>query len=162
MKNLIWLPCLFVISACGGGDSTADDTTTATDDASVEAAASEDAATVSQSADLPWDIPTIPNARVIHSASAFSRGSERRGGESTALIAFEGTAGEIVGFYNQALPELGFQITNISDLDETSSTLNAEHADGRTLQIFANRGGSNARDGESSATLVATQPISTE
>lgn len=158
MKNLIWFPCFFLISACGDEESAADDSQTASEPAAVAMPAPVDMTPIAQSAELPWDIPTIPNARVIHGSSKFSQRTARRGGESTALIAVKGSAAEIVGFYEQALPELGFKITHSRNLDEASSRLNAEHADGRQFQVFANRGGSMARDGESSASLVATKP----
>ncbi|MGJ8655266.1 MAG: hypothetical protein ACSHX6_02360 [Akkermansiaceae bacterium] len=158
MKNLIWLPCLFLVSACGEEKSATGETLTESEPAVVEVMpAPEEATPVARDAGLPWDIPTIPNARVIHSSSTFSKTTVRRGGESTALIAFKGSAAEIVDFYEQALPELGFEITHSRDLDEKSSRLNATHADGRQFQVFANRGGSKAKDGESSASLVATK-----
>ena len=164
MKNLIWLPFLFLISACGDKESAADDSPTASEPAEVVVSdpVEVEVTPVAQNAKLPWEIPTMPNARVIHGSSKFSRTTARRGGESTALIAFKGSAAEIVGFYEQALPELGFKITQSRHLDETSSTLYAEHADGRTFQVFASRGGSKTKDGESSASLIATKPKLTE
>ena len=176
MKNLLLFPCLFLISACGDDDSATVDSQTASEPAATTISAPAEIASVpaeiasvpvetepvAQTANLPWDIPTIPNARVIHGSSKFSRTTARRGGESTALIALKGSAAEIVAFYEQALPDLDFKITHSRNLDEKSSTLSAEHADGRQFKVFANRGGSKAKDGESSATLVATKPKLTE
>lgn len=162
MKNLIWLPSLFLISACGDEDSAARSSTTTSEPAVVAMSAPVDVPSGGQTANLPWNIPTMPNARVIHEASNFSRTTVRRGGESTALIAFKGTPSDIVVFYMEALAELGFDIPNSPRLDEVSTGLKAVHADGRTFQIFANRGGSKTRDGESSAALVATMPKLTE
>ncbi len=162
MKNLVWLPSLLLIFACSEKDSTVDDSHTVSEPTEIAMSAPVDAAPVVQNANLPWDIPTMPNARVIHDASHFSPTTERRGGESTALIATDSSAAEIVGFYKQALPELGFKVTHSRNLDDSSSRLNAEAEDGRTFQIFANLGGSNAQDGESSASLVATMPKLTE
>ena len=168
MKNLICFPCLFLIAACGEKDGAAGESQTPSDPANtsqpakVATSAPAETTPVARTVNLPWDIPTIPNARVIHGGSKFSRTTARRGGESTALIAFKGSAAEIVAFYEKALPVLGFKITNSHKLDETSSTLNAEHADGRQFRVFANRGGSKTRDGESSAALVATKPKLTD
>ena len=162
MKNLVWLLSLLLISACGDKDSHVDDSQAVSEPVETAMSAPVDAAPVVQNANLPWDIPTMPNVRVVHGASQFSKSTARRGGESTALIATESSAAKIIGFYEQALPELGFKITHSRNLGDSSSRLNAEAEDGRTFQIFANRGGSNAQDGESSASLVATMPKLTE
>lgn len=162
MKNLIWLPCtlpcILLVSACGDEDNAVDVSQAVSEPATAAISAPVNDTPAAQSANLPWDIPTMPNVRVIHAASKFSKTTARRGGESTTLIASKASSAEIVGFYKQALPGHGFEITNSRNLDETSSTLMAKAEDGRTFQIFASHGGSNALTGESSATLVATKP----
>ncbi len=145
-----------LLTACGGQDSAeAPDGSvpgTPPGSASTTSTALEDTAVANK---LPWDIPIMPGARYVSGSTKFSRTTEKRGGEAIATIAVDGTVTDIITYYESILPELGFEITHNRIYDEATGSLHSENADGEQFRVSAMRGGSNARDGESTAALLA-------
>ncbi|MEP2987356.1 MAG: hypothetical protein ABJN65_12065 [Parasphingorhabdus sp.] len=161
MKQLLILPGLFLVAACGieggGADSDTDNALPTSESTTATKPSSSDMAPV-EAAKLPWDIPIMPNARYISGSPKFSKTTKKRGGEAIATIAVEGSVADIVSYYEKVLPELGFEITHNRVYDESTGSVHGENADGAQFRVAAMRGGSNARTGESTAGLLAIMP----
>lgn len=166
MKNYILLSSLLLIAACGNDDGTLDGTADGGPNSSESAKAAMsspvDAGPNIATAELPWGIPIMPDARYISGSTKFSKTSKKRGGEAIATIAFKGTVADIVNYYEKVLPELGFEITHKRIYDQSTARLHSENADGEQFRVSAARGGSKAREGESSAALLAIKSKLTE
>ena len=112
--------------------------------------------------ELPWGIPMIPEARYISGSTKFSRSTKKRGGEALATIAVMGGVEKIIAYYDEMLPKHGFEITTKRIYDQSSAIIHSENKEGQRFQIYATRGGSKSKEGESTASLIATKPKLTE
>ncbi|WP_339827786.1 hypothetical protein [uncultured Parasphingorhabdus sp.] len=160
MKKYLIIPALVLISACSGGessDSSSQAVETDTMPSSGSAAAVPEAAIAQPR--LAFDIPIMDGARYISGSPEFSKPSKRHGGEAIATIAYKGTPLDIVNFYERALAEDGFTPTLGQHNDEAIATVTGVRENGEKIMISTSRGGSKARDGESTAAIIATKPL---
>ncbi len=159
MKQTMIPIIALLVSACGDQSSPdlseADPAEAAAKSAASAPTIAEEAATTNA---LPWDIPIMPGARYVSGSTEFSRTTEKRGGEAIATIAVDGSVADIITYYEGVLPELGFEITFNRIYDETTGSLHTQNAKGEQFRVAAMRGGSNAREGESTAGLLAIKP----
>jgi len=151
------MPFLLLLAACNeNADSTAH--TQNTEKVVTKEAASAPAI----HHELPWGIPIMPGARYISGSLKFSRTTTKRGGEAIATIAVKGSVEDIILFYENALLEHGFIITSKKIYDGSTGNLHSENSKGQRFNVSASRGGSKAKEGESTAALLAIKPKLTE
>lgn len=158
MKRLLLIPmCCLLLVACG--DETASTSPALDEQQPPKENAVSDAAVQHE---LPWGIPIMPGARYISGSLKFSRTTTKRGGEAIATIAVKGSVQDIITFYESALQERGFSITSKKLYDGEVGNLHSENSKGERFNVSASRGGSKAKEGESTAALLAIKPKLTE
>lgn len=159
MKHTLLPVAAILLASCGGDDSATEsggETAAVTTESEATPAAAP--AAVETAKELPWGVPIIPGARYISGSTQFSRTTEKRGGEAGATIAYKGSVADILSYYETALPEAGFNIIHNRLLDEATGSIHGENANGEQFRVIATRGGSNAREGESTAAMLAIKP----
>ena len=158
MKTAIFLPCLFLLSACGSEDAPVapDAPASSTGSHIPKTNAAEGTASIATYV-LPFDMPAMPNTRYLHGSSKFSRGTKKRGGEHTTSISYYGKPADIVAFYAKAATDRGFENNGGNFLGEGSASIEATNAKGEKFHVYAILGHSKAEKGEARATLVAAK-----
>ena len=164
MKSLILLTCLFLLTACvGEKEKTAQTKPVEAKPAVIEQKVETPVKVVPtpevSTAKLPFGLPIMPGARYISGSLKFSRPTKKRGGEAIATIAVQGTALDIVKYYEKALMDIGFTPSLWKHNSESVAKVTGESANGEKFLISTSRGGSKAKTGESTASIVATKPL---
>ncbi|MBL4768456.1 MAG: hypothetical protein JKY94_12230 [Rhodobacteraceae bacterium] len=157
MKTYLILLSLALISACDGG-STGEVADAPTEAAATSSSVATPAVLEAIKPKLPFDMPIMDGARYISGSPVFSKPSKRRGGEAIATIAVKGTPLDIVEYYEKALAERGFTPELGRHNDGAIASVHGINDKRERFSVSAIRGGSKARQGESTAALVATLP----
>lgn len=157
MKTYLILPILALISACSG-ESAGEVADASTEPTATSSSVATPAVLKATKHKLPFDMPIMEGARYISGSLKFSKPRKKRGGEAIATIAAKGTPLDIVEYYEKALAERGFTPELGRHNDGSSATVYGINDKGERFSITAMRGGSKAKQGESTAALIATLP----
>lgn len=107
-------------------------------------------------AKLPFGLPVMPGARVLHS---WKFHKSKRRNEAIASFVVKATPIEVAVFYQQALTESGFSTTLGQHNSEAIAMVSGVRENGEKFSVTTARSGSKAGPGESQSGVVATIPV---